>query len=409
MKTKSIQHTTKLGLLSLIAASAFAVAAVAEPTQPTPKKTVAPQFTGDTRDAVGDVKVLVHINEYGFVTGAEIAESSNPALDQIALDAIHGWTFQPAQDSGRPVASKAIQPFSFNQGSIVLAAKKLGDSFPKAKSSVAPLLAEDLKGITGEVVLMASVDSDGIVENVEIKTSTHSELEVAASEALAKWTFKPAVKDGAAVASKIIIPFLFEGTQSAKAVASRGADAKSLDKAPVALRQPTPELPEALARERGEAKLRLSVDEHGYVAGVEIVESSNEALSAAATAAALQWKFKPAIKDGAPVASKVVQPFSFNGGLLMADLPVDRMPSIRSSKSPELPAALVGVQGYVKVRLNLDAQGNVLNASSTRSSHDELVAPTLEAARDWKFKPAIRDGEQVPSSVVLPFIFNSES
>lgn len=406
---KSIHHTSKIGLLSLFAASALAFAASAEPTQPTPKKTVAPQIAKNLRDAAGDVKVLVQINEYGFVTSAEIAESDNAALNQSALDAIHEWTFHPAQDAGRAVASKAIQPFSFNKGSIVLAAKKQGDSFPKAKTSVAPELTNDLKGITGEVVLMASIDSRGNVESVEIKTSTHDELEDASTAALAQWTFKPAIKDGQAVASKIIIPFHFEGTQAAKSVASRGADSKNVDKAPVALRQPTPELPAALVSERGEAKLRLSVDEHGYVAGVEVIESTNEALSVAAADAALRWKFKPAIKGGVPVASQVVQPFSFNGGLLMADLPVDRMPTVRSSKSPELPKALVGVQGYVKVRLNLDAQGNVINASSTRSSHDELVAPTLEAARDWKFKPAIREGEQVPSSVVVPFIFNSKS
>lgn len=405
---KSSFHTSKLGIISILSALALSSALNAA-TVPTPKKTVAPHLSGALTEAAGEVRVVVDINQYGFVTDASIQDSTNPALDQAALDAIYQWTFVPAQEDGVAVAAKALQPFNFNNGAIVLQEKKSpADKHPIARNKVSPEIGDELRNITGEVVLQASLDSDGRVEGVEIKSSTHTELEAAASAALAQWSFKPAQVGGETVASKIIIPFHFKGTGRAT-VTEVASNTKSIDKAPVAIRMPTPELPRDLLKERGEAKLKLTVDEHGYVADVAIVESSNDALSLAAREAALQWKFKPAIKGGNAIASTVIQPFSFNGGILTADLPVDTMPEVKRSKKPELPEALVGVQGFVKIRLNLDAQGNVLNTSCTKSSHDELIAPTVEAAKAWSFKPAVRDGEKVPSTVVVPFVFNERS
>ncbi len=405
---KSTQHSQKLSILTLLAAIALPFAAGASPV-PTPKKTVAPHLDAALIQAAGEVKVLVDINQYGFVTDAKIESSSNEALNKATLAAIHQWTFKPAEENGVAVASRAVQPFYFNEGSIVIENKKtLADKNPIAKNRVAPTVSDELRSITGEVVLQASLDASGQVESVTVKSSTHAELEESASSALKQWTFKPAIKEGEAVASQVIIPFNFKGT-GREATIEVASHNKVVDKAPVALRQPTPELPSELRNERGEAKLKLTVDEHGYVAEVDVLESSNEELSIAAREAALQWKFKPAIKDGAAVASTVVQPFSFNGGLLTADLPVDSMPVVKRSKAPKLPEALAQVQGFVKVRLNLDAQGNVTSASCTKSSHDELVAPTVEAAKEWSFKPAVRDGEKVPSSVVVPFVFNERT
>ncbi|MDQ8187890.1 energy transducer TonB [Pelagicoccus sp. SDUM812002] len=406
MKTK--KHSPNLGIISLCAALVLPFAAGAN-SVPTPKKTVAPHLNEAISQDAGEVRILVDINEYGFVTDALIEDSTNAALNQAALAAIYQWTFEPAVANGVAVPSKAIQPFYFNDGSIVMETKKTAsDRNPIAKSRVAPVLSPDLKNITGEVVLQASLDSEGRVEAVSVKSSTHSELEAVAGAALAQWKFKPAIKDGENSASKVIIPFSFKGT-GREAVHEIVAKNAKVDAAPVALRQPTPELTRELREQRGVAKLKLTVDEYGYVAAVDIVESSNEALTSAARDAALQWKFKPAFKDGAAVASTVVQPFSFNGGLLTADLPVDTMPEVKRSKAPKLPEALAQVQGYVKVRLNLDARGNVVHAACTKSSHDELVAPTVEAAKSWSFKPAIRDGEKVPSTVVVPFVFNERS
>ncbi|MBK1879054.1 energy transducer TonB [Pelagicoccus mobilis] len=376
---------------------------------PTPKKTVAPHLSSELDDDAGEVRVLVDVNEYGFVIDAQIWESSNKSLNQVTLDAIHQWTFEPAKENGSPVSSRLIQPFYFNRGSIVLKEKKTPqDTHPIAKNTVKPKLDSELKHITGKVVLMASLNSKGGVSQVSVQSSTHSELEDSAAAALKNWKFKPATEAGTPVASKVIIPFHFKASGQSRVVAAAKRN-KSLDTPAFAIRQRSPEIPRHLTAEQAATKLRLTVDEFGYVANVKILESSNDALSEAAQNAALQWKFKPAMKNGKAVASTVEQPFTFNGGLLAADVPVDKMPEVKRTQQPRIPDALALVQGYVKVRVSLDDRGNVVNASVAKSSHDELVGPTIEAAKKWSFKPAIRGGERVPSSVTIPFVFNEQT
>lgn len=406
---KRSQHSIVLGSIGILAAFALSIAANAATTVPTPQKTVAPHLTGELSDAAGEVSVLVDINEFGYVIDAQIYDSTNSELNEATLAAIHQWTFTPAQEDGVPTASRVVQPFTFNRGAIVLKAKKTPeDSLPVARVKAKPQLPDELKHITGEVILQAELDENGKVASVAVNASTHSELEDVAAEALKSWKFRPATEAGEAVASKIIIPFHFKGSGKAKVVAA-AKRAKNLDQAPYAIRQAAPELPRALRHARGETTLKLTVDSHGFVADVDVLESSNPELTALAQAAALQWKFKPAIKNGKAIPSTVTQPFSFNGGLLAADVPVDTLPVVKKSKTPKIPEALALVQGYVKVRVSLDATGQVVNASCSTSSHDELVGPTIEAAKQWSFQPAVRGGQKVPSSILIPFVFNEQS
>ncbi|MDQ8201011.1 energy transducer TonB [Pelagicoccus enzymogenes] len=406
---KRSQHSKTLGSLGIVVAFALTIAANAATSVPTPKKTVAPHLSGNLRDAAGEVSVLVDINEFGYVIDAQIYDSTNSELNDATLSAIHQWTFTPAMEDGSPKSSRVVQPFSFNRGSIVLKAKKTPeDSLPIAKVKTRPQLSEELKHITGEVVLQADLGADGKVKAVAVNSSTHSELEPVAAEALKNWKFKPATEAGQAVASKVIIPFQFKGSGNARVVAV-AKRTKNLDQAPYAIRQHAPELPKALRHARGDSKLKLTIDANGYVADVDVLESTHSELTALAQAAALQWKFKPALKNGKAVPSTVTQPFSFNGGLLVADAPVDSVPEVKRTQTPKIPEALALVQGYVKVRVSLDDRGHVVNASVAQSSHDELIGPTIEAAKQWSFKPATRGGERVPSSILIPFVFNEQS
>lgn len=397
-----------MGTFCILTAFVLTIAASAASSVPTPKKTVAPHISGKLSDAAGEVSVLVDINEFGYVIDAQIYDSTNSELNEITLSAVHEWTFNPAMENGTAVASRVVQPFYFNHGSIVMKPKKTPeDSLPIAKTTVKPKLTNDLKHITGVVVLQADLDANGRVASVAVKSSSHSELESVATEALENWVFKPATEAGEAVPSKVVIPFRFKGSGNAKVVAA-AKRVKDLDRPPYAIRQKAPELPKNLRNARGETNLKLTIDANGFVANVDILETSDSELAAVAQEAALQWKFKPALKDGKAVASTVTQPFSFNGGLLSADVPVDTLPTVKRSMSPKIPEALALVQGYVKIRVSLDERGNVINASCANSTHDELVGPSIEAARQWSFKPAIRGGEKVPSSILIPFVFNDQ-
>lgn len=99
--------------------------------------------------------------------------------------------------------------------------------------------------------------------------------------------------------------------------ADRGTGTERSDEPPVALNaEPPVTYPEALLEQRigGTVVLRLFVDDAGSVLAdsVRVQESSGyPALDSAALAAAALLRFAPALRDGRPVATPFLQPFTF--------------------------------------------------------------------------------------------------
>jgi TonB family protein len=52
----------------------------------------------------------------------------------------------------------------------------------------------------------------------------------------------------------------------------------------------------------------LTVDENGRAHGIRILSKHDDNLRASLVTAMKQWQFKPAMKDGVPVATKVILP-----------------------------------------------------------------------------------------------------
>jgi protein TonB len=84
---------------------------------------------------------------------------------------------------------------------------------------------------------------------------------------------------------------------------------------PVPIRSPGPSYPaRALRRgESGEVLLRIHVDARGVPDRVEIAASSGSRdLDRAAQRAVQRWRFRPAMRDGSPVAGVVTVPINFD-------------------------------------------------------------------------------------------------
>jgi protein TonB len=98
----------------------------------------------------------------------------------------------------------------------------------------------------------------------------------------------------------------------ALAIASTSFAQSKIDP-PVAVRQVAPEYPEQLkdTHVMGLVLVKCTVDVQGNVIDPVIEKSSNEGFDQSALAAIKKWKFKPAQKDGAPVALKVSIPIKF--------------------------------------------------------------------------------------------------
>ena len=65
-------------------------------------------------------------------------------------------------------------------------------------------------GVSGLVTVGFTVDEKGNVQDAKVIKSSHQELEESALVALKKWRFKPAKKDGVAVALHVVIPIKFD-------------------------------------------------------------------------------------------------------------------------------------------------------------------------------------------------------
>jgi protein TonB len=65
-----------------------------------------------------------------------------------------------------------------------------------------------------------------------------------------------------------------------------------------------------------------------------------------------------------------------------------------------------GVEGNVLLRIAVDANGVPIDIGyAERSGNRELDRAALSAARDWRFRPATRDGRTVATTVNVPVRF----
>ena len=87
--------------------------------------------------------------------------------------------------------------------------------------------------------------------------------------------------------------------------------------APVPIEMPPPRYPSRALRrgETGEVLLRVQVDARGVPSAVDVVSGSGSRdLDRAAASAARRWRFRPAMRDGQPMAGVVNVPITFDSG-----------------------------------------------------------------------------------------------
>ncbi|ATC64056.1 hypothetical protein CMV30_08885 [Nibricoccus aquaticus] len=85
------------------------------------------------------------------------------------------------------------------------------DENPVPVKTPPPRYPDSLKreGVSGVVAVTIVIDETGAVASTSVAKSSHPDFERPAMEAVAKWKFKPAKKDGAAVKVKVTLPLRF--------------------------------------------------------------------------------------------------------------------------------------------------------------------------------------------------------
>ena len=118
-----------------------------------------------------------------------------------------------------------------------------------------------------DVILTLTVDADGRVSKVEVALSGGSDLDEAAVVAARQWTFVPAMRGRAAVASRIKVPFHFAPPEAAPEIVEPVPPAvPTLPSKPAIGKSPAPALAVARAPANAPAEDAEEVQVHGRAA-----------------------------------------------------------------------------------------------------------------------------------------------
>jgi TonB family protein len=157
------------------------------------------------------------------------------------------------------------------------------------------------KRIQGAVVLKAVISKEGTVENLQV-VSGPEELASSAIDAVRQWTYKPYLLNGepTEVETTITVNYRFGGGLSEVVPRRIGNGVSS----PTVLHTEDPSYSEAARKEKisGDVLLNLVVDEQGKPTHVHVVRGLGHGLDEKAIEAVRQYKFKPGMENGQPVA-----------------------------------------------------------------------------------------------------------
>jgi TonB family protein len=165
----------------------------------------------------------------------------------------------------------------------------------------------------------------------------------------------------------------------------------------------------------GIAVLDLSLDATGTLSSVTVLRDLPPLTAAAQSAVAL-WKFRPSVPgtDGQPsdllVAFVLTPNVSFPTHPKFAPLvPKARSrsgyvpPGIASVTYAQYPVNSV-ISGSVVVQVTVGPNGDPHDWQVVRAL-DPCTPFALDAAKKWRFRPAILDGQPVASNVAIDFLF----
>lgn len=183
-----------------------------------------------------------------------------------------------------------------------------------------------------KVMLRAVVDQDGRARDVKVIKGVSKQLDKKAVDAVKRWRFDPAIKDGVPVAVQISLEIEFDCrtaddcdpiSPEHKNLAGQGTLEKETTlpvgvfkvghgvkpPKPIATKQPTlSEQEKRFARDakyKGTVVLNLVVDETGTPQHIRVIRNLSSELDEKAIEAVSSWRFEPGTKNGKPVPVEI--------------------------------------------------------------------------------------------------------
>jgi TonB family protein len=319
---------------------------------------------------------------------------------------------------------------------------------------------------SGTVVVKAKIGKDGTVNNPQVVSGPQI-FQHAALDAVARWRYKPAQSNGEPIEQPIQIALDFHPPGEATTAAahlelSSGSGLLPVGNAntakqplpasvliPAQLVHSVPPVYPAVARQwqsRGTVVVKAKIGKDGKV-NSPLVVSGPQIFHRAALDALEQWRYKPALSNGEAVEQQIEIPLDFypsaesavantpqqsSGGastVALGDSPSSTAtpPAISANvtKQPApvqanvIPAQLIHSvppaypavarqwlsSGTVVVKAKIGKDGKVNNPLVV-SGPQVFHRAALDALEQWRYKPALSNGEAVEQQIEIPLSFH---
>ena len=167
----------------------------------------------------------------------------------------------------------------------------------------------------------------------------------------------------------------------------------------------------------------VSLDDQGAIKNISVLQDLPP-FTAPAKQSLRSWKFAPASENGRPEDSEMPVAFVFRHAVYIANEP-PFTPIIPKKDSDEarrgfIPPGLLSVSyagypastiamGAVVVQAKVKPDGSTGELGLVHKLTGGFGPLAIDAAKHWKFQPALRDGKPVPANVAIAFVFSSRA
>jgi TonB family protein len=331
-------------------------------------------------------------------------------LDEAALATVASWKFKPGMKDGVAVPVRTSVEVNFGlpdkkdtlhmQSFVCKLAE--GASRPRVVKSEHPLTP----GLdeTVSVTISFDVDEQGVPENLHLVKLTDAKWENDVIAAMREWRFQPSVAggDGKPVVAPCTLSFALGKMPAPESPVRIGGNISP----PRVNTKVEPNYSEEArhARLAGTVILLVVVDLDGEPKDLKVIRSLGLGLDEKAIEAVSQWKFQPGMKEGMAVAVQATIQVNFRlldnhgsvgwqtGNIAFKPPEGATRPRVVSTKFPGHPADA----GFsVTVSFEVDERGRPVNLHADKASDPEWEGKVLDAVKDWRFDPGVKDGKAI--------------
>jgi TonB family protein len=306
---------------------------------------------------------------------------------------------------------------------------KVEMGLPILGSWVAPAYPKEAadRKLEGRVQVRLVIDESGVVTQARALRSTDKIFDEAAVQAARQWRFEPATEDGKKVPKCIDVTLPFQLADLKGKPESSTTRARVLQSLLYAPTTPAakktgedPDYPDSLLSRHlpGMVVVDFSVDTEGRLQGLNILAATHSDFVQPALAAAEKWSFRPARQGDLAVAAPMKGTLEFTvldvahidilaaNGVSLGKAPtndpdiesLDQKPEILVAVDPVYPydLLLAGTEGEAVADFLIQADGRVDGVTVREATRPEFGRALTAALECWVFRPAHKDGGNVP-------------